>query len=288
MARKMNWKKVKTVAWNCFLMTLGSFICAVAINGILIPKHFLSGGFTGLSLIIYYFFEKIDVGWLYLILNVPLFIIGWVRISRRFFFYSLFGMAVFSFALLVTKVTIAVHDQMLAAILAGIIAGIGSGLIFRSYGSAGGLDIIAIFLNQKYSIQLGQTILAFNAIILLVCATLFGIDLALYTLVYLFVYTYLIDLVLVGLNQRKTVFVISDYSQKIADEILNQLKRGVTLFKGEGAYTGAPRNIIYTAITMRELTELKDLIFSIDQEAFVVVNDTKEVLGRGHETRKIY
>jgi uncharacterized membrane-anchored protein YitT (DUF2179 family) len=288
MAKKIDWKKPKTVAWNCFLITLGSFICAVAINGVLIPKHFLSGGFTGLSLIIYYFFEKIDVGWLYLILNVPLFIIGWVRISRRFFFYSLFGMAVFSFALLVTKVTIAVHDQMLAAILGGIIAGIGSGLIFRSYGSAGGLDIIAIFLNQKYSIQLGQTILAFNAIILLVCATLFGIDLALYTLVYLFVYTYLIDLVLVGLNQRKTVFVISDHSQKIADEILNQLKRGVTLFKGEGAYTGAPRNIIYTAITMRELTELKDLIFSIDQEAFVVVNDTKEVLGRGHETRKIY
>jgi uncharacterized membrane-anchored protein YitT (DUF2179 family) len=288
MARRINWKKAKTVAWNCFLITLGSFICAVAINGVLIPKHFLSGGFTGLCLIIYYFFEKIDVGWLYLILNVPLFIIGWVRISRQFFFYSLFGMAVFSFALLVTKVTIAVHDQLLAAILAGIIAGTGSGIIFRSYGSAGGLDIIAIFLNQKYSIRLGQTILGFNVVILLVCAILFGIDLTLYTLVYLFVVTYVIDLVLVGFNQRKTVFVISDHSQKIADDILNHLNRGVTLFKGEGAYTRTPRDIIYTAITMRELSELKDLIFSIDQEAFVVVNDTKEVLGRGHETRKIY
>lgn len=284
----MNWKKVKTVAWNCFLMTLGSFICAVAINGILIPKHFLSGGFTGLSLIVYYFFEKIDVGWVYLILNIPLFIMGWMRISRQFFLYSLFGMAVFSLALLVTKVTIAVHDQMLAAIMAGIISGIGSGVIFRSYGSAGGLDIIAIFLDQKYSIRLGQTILAFNAFILLACAILFGIDLALYTLVYIFVTTYLIDLVLVGLNQRKTVFVISDNSQKIADEILKQMSRGVTLFKGEGAYTRIPRDIIYTAITMKELTKLKDLIFSIDQEAFVVVNDTKEVLGKGHEMRKIY
>lgn len=284
----MNWKKVKTVAWNCFLMTLGSFICAVAINGILIPKHFLSGGFTGLSLIVYYFFEKIDVGWVYLILNIPLFIMGWMRISRQFFLYSLFGMAVFSLALLVTKVTIAVHDQMLAAIMAGIISGIGSGVIFRSYGSAGGLDIIAIFLDQKYSIRLGQTILAFNAFILLACAILFGIDLALYTLVYIFVTTYLIDLVLVGLNQRKTVFVISDNSQKIANEILKQMNRGVTLFKGEGAYTRIPRDIIYTAITMKELTKLKDLIFSIDQEAFVVVNDTKEVLGKGHEMRKIY
>ncbi len=213
---------------------------------------------------------------------------GWVRISRQFFYYSLFGMGVFSFALLVTKVTIGVQDQMLAAILAGIISGIGSGLIFRSYGSAGGLDIVAIFLNQKYSIQLGQTILAFNAIILVACAIFFGIDLALYTLIYIFVTTYLIDLVLVGLNQRKTVFVISNQSQKIAQEILKQMNRGVTFFKGEGAYTREPREIIYTAITLRELTKLKNLIFSVDQEAFVVINDTKEVLGRGHETRKIY
>ncbi len=213
---------------------------------------------------------------------------GWVRISRRFFFYSLFGMGVFSLALLVTKVTIAVHDQMLAAILAGIISGFGSGIIFRSYGSGGGLDIVAIFLDQKYSIRLGQTILAFNALVLLACAILFGIDLALYTLIYIFVSTYVIDLVLVGLNQRKTVFVISEESQKIADAILKKMNRGVTLFKGEGAYTQTPREIIYTAITMRELIELKDLIFSIDPEAFVVVNDTKEVLGKGHDVRKVY
>jgi len=288
MGKKINTQKAKAVAWNCFLMTLGSFICALAIKGILIPKHFLSGGFTGLCLIIYYFYHGIDVGWLYLILNIPLFIISWMRISRQFFLYSAFGMGVFSLALLVTKVSIDVHDQMLAAILGGIISGIGSGVIFRSYGSAGGLDVIAIFVNQKYSIRLGQTILAFNALILLACAILFGIDRALYTLVYLFVATYVIDLVLVGLSERKTVFVISESSQRIAREILTQMNRGVTFFKGEGAYTRAPRDVIYTAITMKELTRLKDLIFSIDPEAFVVVNDTKEVLGKGHEMRKIY
>jgi uncharacterized membrane-anchored protein YitT (DUF2179 family) len=288
MGETIDWKKVKIVLWNCFLMALGSFICAVAINGILIPKHFVSGGFTGLSLIIFYFSKRIDLGWLYLILNIPLFVLGCVRISRRFFFYSLFGVAVFSFALMVTRVTIGMQDQLLAAILAGIISGIGSGVIFRSYGSAGGLDIIAVFLNQKYSIRLGHTILAFNAVILTLCAMLFGIDLALYTLIHLFVTTYLIDLVLVGLNQRKTVFVISDSSRDIADRILRHLNRGVTFFKGEGAYTGIPRDIVYTAITMRELTELKDLIFSIDPEAFVIINDTKEVLGKGHDARKIY
>lgn len=288
MKKRINWERARTIVWNGFLITLGSFICAVAINGILIPRHFLSGGLTGLSLTVYYFYDKIDVGWLYFIFNIPLFIIGWVRVSRQFFFYSLFGMAVFSLALLVTKVTIAVHDQMLAAILGGIIAGIGSGIIFRSYGSAGGLDIISIFLNQKYSIRLGQTILAFNSIILLACAILFGIDLALYTLVYIFVATYVIDLVLVGLNQRKTVFIISDNSRQIAEEILKQMHRGATFFKGEGAYSQTPRDIVYTAITMKELTKLKDLIFSVDKDAFVVVNDTKEVLGKGHEIRKIY
>jgi uncharacterized membrane-anchored protein YitT (DUF2179 family) len=288
MKRSINWKRVRTVFWNGFLITLGSFICAIAINGILIPKHFVSGGLTGISLIVYYFFDKIDVGWLYLIFNIPLFIMGWMRVSRQFFLYSLFGVGVFSLALMVTKVTIAVHDQILAAILGGIIAGIGSGIIFRSYGSAGGLDIISIFLNQKYSIRLGQTILASNSIILLACAILFGIDLALYTLVYIFVATYVIDLVLVGLNQRETVFIISDNPKEIAEEILKRMNRGVTFFKGEGAYTHTPRDIIYTAITMRELTKLKDLIFSVDKDAFVVVNETKEVLGRGHEMRKIY
>ena len=288
MRRKLKIGRLKPVVWNCLLMTLGSFVCAVAINGILIPKHFLSGGFTGLCLIVYYWYDAIDLGWLYLLLNVPLFVIGWVRISRKFFLYSLFGMGVFSLALLVTKVNIEVHDQMLAAILAGIISGIGSGVILRSYGSAGGLDIIAIFLNQKYSIRLGRTILAFNVVILLACAILFGVDLALYTLVYIFVATYLIDLVLVGINQRKTVFVISDNARSIADEILKEMHRGVTFFKGEGAYTRAQRDVLYTAVTMRELTRLKDLIFSIDREAFVVVNDTKEVIGKGHETRKIY
>ncbi|MBW2056926.1 MAG: YitT family protein [Deltaproteobacteria bacterium] len=288
MLRRIDAKKVKSVLWNCGIITLGSFICAVAVNGILVPKHFLSGGFTGLSLIIYYFVERIDLGWLYLILNVPLFVLGWVRVSRQFFFYSLFGMGVFSFALLVTKVTITVHDQLLAAILAGIIGGTGSGIIFRSYGSAGGLDIVAIFFQQKYSVRLGQTILAFNVMVLLGCAFLFGIDLALYTLVYLFVSTYIIELVLVGLNQRKTVFVISERSTEITRGILEQMNRGVTLFKGEGGYTRVPRDIVYTAITMKELTRLKDLVFSIDPDAFVVVNDTKEVLGRGHEMRKIY
>jgi len=288
MRRKLKIGRLKPVVWNCLLMTLGSFVCAVAINGILIPKHFLSGGFTGLCLIVYYGYDAIDVGWLYLLLNVPLFVIGWVRISRKFFLYSLFGMGVFSVALLLTKVNIEVHDQMLAAILAGIISGIGSGVILRSYGSAGGLDIIAIFLNQKYSIRLGRTILAFNVVILLACAILFGVDLALYTLVYIFVATYLIDLVLVGINQRKTVFVISDNARSIADEILKEMHRGVTFFKGEGAYTRAQRDVLYTAVTMKELTRLKDLIFSIDRDAFVVVNDTKEVIGRGHETRKIY
>jgi len=288
MKKRINWQRARTIAWNCFLMSLGSFICAVAINGIVVPKHFLSGGVIGLCLTVYYFLERIDVGWLYLILNIPVFVMAWVRISRRFFFYSLFGMAVFSLALLVTKVTIPVHDKMLAAILGGVISGIGSGIIFRSHGSAGGLDIISIFLNQKFSIRLGQTILAFNSVILLVCAVLFAIDLALYTLVYIFVATYVIDVVLVGLNQRKTVFIISDHSKEIAEEILKQMHRGATFFKGEGAYSHKPRDIIYTAITMKELTRLKDLIFSLDKDAFVVINDTKEVLGRGHEMRKIY
>jgi len=154
---------LKDILTNLFLICLGSVICAVAIKGILIPNQFISGGITGLALIVYYIFPVVPVGVIYFIMNIPLYALGWLSIGQRFFWYSLVGLVVFSLAVMLPIPVFNIHDKILAALLAGIVTGGGSGIILRSKGSAGGLDILSIMLLKRYSIRLGTTVLAFNA-----------------------------------------------------------------------------------------------------------------------------
>ena len=161
--RRLPLKSLKQVLWNLFLISLGSSLCAIAINGVLIPQKFLSGGLTGLVLIIHYLVPSLSVAILYALLNVPVFALGWIYVGRRFFLYSLAGTAIFSGALAWVHVSLPVHDMVSSALLAGIISGVGSGIILRSLGSAGGTDILSVVLLKRFSIRLGTTSLAFNS-----------------------------------------------------------------------------------------------------------------------------
>ena len=270
----------RQIFWHLGLIGLGSVLCAVAINGILIPQRFVSGGLIGLSLVIHYLFSTVQVGWLYLILNIPLFVLGWMYVGRRFFVYSIAALFIFTGAVTWIKVAVPVHDMLLSALLAGIITGAGTGIILRSWGSAGGLGILSILLLKRFSIRLGSTILAFNAAILVLTAALFTVDKALYTLIYLYVSSSMVNLVVTGLSQRKAVHIISPKWEKISQEIMEELQRGVTIIGGRGGYTGKEEQILYTVLTFGELSQLKRLVHSIDQNAFVVVSDTLEVMGQ--------
>lgn len=264
---------------NLVLMTLGSLLCAVAVNGILIPHQFFGAGFTGISLVIHYLAPSLPIAVLYFILNVPLFALGWMYVGRRFFLYSIAGMLIFSGALAFTHVSLPVYDKLLSAVLAGIIMGMGSGIILRSLGSGGGLDILSVILMKRFSIRLGTSILTFNAFVLAAGAILFSLEMALYTLVFLFGSSYMVNLVVTGLSQRKAVFIISPQWEEISQEIMEKIQRGVTIIGGRGGYTGREEQILYTVITFRELSRLKQLISVIDPDAFVVVTDTLEVMG---------
>jgi uncharacterized membrane-anchored protein YitT (DUF2179 family) len=264
---------------NLVLMTLGSLLCAVAVNGILIPHQFFGAGFTGISLVIHYLAPSLPIAVLYFILNVPLFALGWMYVGRRFFLYSIAGMLIFSGALAFTHVSLPVYDKLLSALLAGIIVGTGSGIILRSLGSGGGLDILSVILMKRFSIRLGTSILAFNAFVLTAGAILFSLEMALYTLIFLFGSSYMVNLVVTGLSQRKAVFIISPQWKEISQEIMEKLERGVTIIGGRGGYTGREEQILYTVITFRELSRIKQLISVIDPGAFVVVTDTVEVMG---------
>ena len=272
-------ESARLVLWNLFLITSGSLICALAINGILIPHGFLSGGFVGATLIIHYLFPFLPVAALYFVLNIPVYFLGWKYIGRRFFIYSVAGMVIFSLAVLWKPFIIPVHDKMLAAIFAGILSGAGGGIILKSYGSAGGMDILSIILLKRFSIRLGNSILALNVLILSITAYVFSMEEALYTLIFLFVSTQVLNVVMYGLSQRKAVYIISPHWGEIHRGIMERIQRGVTLIGGRGGYSGQDIQMLFTVISHQELPRLKKLVDDIDSQAFVVVSDTLEVMG---------
>ncbi len=276
---KTLWMPLRQIVWNLLLMTAGSAICAVAINGLLIPQHFVSGGFTGLALTVHYLVPWLSVAVLYFLFNVPLFIASWFLVNRRFFFYSVAGMIIFSTCVALVQVKIPLQDPLLSALLAGIILGTGSGVVLRSLGSSGGTDILTVILLQRFSVQPGTTLLACNIVILTLCAFLFSLEIVLYTLIYLYVSSQLINVVLTGLSQRKAIFIVSSKWESISRQILEEINRGITFLHGEGAYSGTEHRILYTVVNFRELGLLKQIIKREDPAAFVVVTDTREVMG---------
>jgi uncharacterized membrane-anchored protein YitT (DUF2179 family) len=272
-------RMLKSVGWNLLLMTMGSCLCAVAINGILIPHRFVSGGVTGVALIIHYLSPSLPVALIYSLANVPLFIAGWFFVSRRFFIYSIAGTRLFSGAIAWVAATVSVQDKLLAALLAGLIMGSGIGIILKSQGSAGGPAILSVILLQRFSIRIGTTTLSFNVLVLTAAALLFSLEDALYSLIYLYVTSKIIDLVVSGLSQRKAVFIISPRWEGISTRILNEIHRGVTILHGQGGFSEREQQILYTVVSFQEIATLKRIVRSEDSAAFVVVSDTTEVMG---------
>lgn len=273
-------QSVLTVLWNLSLIFAGSVLCALAIKGILVPRHFLAGGVTGLALLGHYVLPTVPIGFIYFLLNIPLFVVGWMFVGRRFFWYSLVGMLIFSTAMFWSYPIFPIDDMILNALAAGIITGIGSGMILRSLGSAGGLDVLSIILFKRFSIRPGTTVMIFHAILLLVALFRLPMEIVLYTLIYFFINAYFVNLVVIGLNQRKAIMIISSRWKDISQQIMGKLQRGVTIVEGEGGYSGQPLHILYSVITLTELSRFKEMVRKIDPHAFVVVTETLEVMGK--------
>jgi uncharacterized membrane-anchored protein YitT (DUF2179 family) len=278
--KKFAIKETFIVLWNLLLIFTGSVLCAAAVKGILVPKQFLAGGVTGLALLGHYVFASLPIGFIYFLMNIPLFVIGWMFVGRRFFWYSLVGMIIFSAVIFWPFPVFPVEDMMLNALAAGIITGVGSGIILKSLGSAGGLDILSIILFKRFSIRPGTTVMAFHTVLLFIALFRLPMERVLYTLIYFFINAYIVNLVVIGLSQRKAVMIISSSWEEISREIMERLQRGVTIVQGEGGYSGQPLHILYSVITLTELSRFKEMIRKIDPKAFVVVTETLEVMGK--------
>lgn len=259
----------------------GSLIVSISVNGLFIPHRLLSGGVTGIAMLLHYFLD-FSTGLVIFLINIPIFALGFSYISRRFAILSLIGMLSFSLFLVLTRnIRIPLDDLTLVAVFGGILNGIGMGIVFRRRGSLGGTDIVAVIFNRFASFSLGSVLMAINAIILTLSAIYFNIQLALYTMIAMYISTQVIDFVQEGLNYRKSIIIISDRAEEITSRILLKLHRGVTFLHGEGAYTHRQKEIIYCIIKTMELPKLKEIVSQIDPQAFMSVTDTKEVLGRG-------
>ena len=268
----------KQIISDFFLIISGCVLCAIAINGILIPQHFATSGITGIALVIHKMLPGVNIGVIYFLCNVPLFALAWMAVGRRFFFYSLVGMAALSLSVAFIQIPIHLEDKVLNALWAGLISGAGVGISLRSSGSQGGIDILSVMLLKRFSIGIGNTILAVNIIVLLLVALAFSLEALLYTLIVIYVSTKVASIVITGFSQRKAVMIISPAWQKISQEILKDIRRGVTVIKGEGGYSGREENILYTVVTIREVGSLKRLVQRIDPDAFVVISSTQEVM----------
>lgn len=281
-------KFVYSVAWNLFLITLGATIWVIGAKGAVLPHNFITGGMFGVSLLVYYYTHWLSPAIWFFLFNIPLFLLGGLMVSRRFVLYSLYGVVVTTVLFELIQVDLQITEQLYAAVAGGVLCGLGAGIILRSLGSAGGLDILAIVMNRKYNLGVGRFYLMFNAILFLISLFQLQIDLVIASVIMLFITANIVEYVLGLFSQRKLVLIISENKQAIADAILHTLKRGATVLKAEGAYSQRPRDILMTITNNVQLKRLEEVVFTLDPEALFIVENTFSVIGFGLGRRKVY
>ncbi|MGL4345167.1 MAG: YitT family protein [Cellulosilyticaceae bacterium] len=274
---------LKTDIKRIGFITFGTLLLALATNGVLVHNMLLSGGVSGISMFLHFLFDW-DISTLILILNIPLFIVGFFFLKKHFLWYSLFGMSMLSFWIRMTKgIVIPTGNEISIILVAGVLNGLGNGIIFRGDGSTGGMDIIAKIINRHFSLSMGTVNLAINGIIITASILFFGIDLSVLTLATMFISSKVCNFVVDGINYKRTICIITDedHYQPLADDIIQELHRGVTVVPAVGAYTKHKKYMLYTTIGIREVSKVRELAWEHDPHSFMTVSETAQVIGRG-------
>ena len=273
---------------NIIFILIGSAIFSFGIVNINIENHLAEGGFTGITLLLYFLF-KFDPSYSNLILNIPIFFIGWKLLGRTTFIYTLIGtfsvslfLWIFFFFLILNLHVNLQNDMTLAALFAGAFIGIGLGIIFKYGGTTGGVDIIARLAHKYVGWSMGKTMFMFDAIVIIVSIlTYLSYREGMYTLVAVFIGAKVIDFMQEGAYAAKGATIISDKNDEIAAKILSEMERGATFLKAVGSYTKVERNVLYCVVAKNEIVKLKNIITSVDPHAFVAVSDVHDVVGEG-------
>lgn len=282
---KSNLDKFLLYSKRILCIILGNLCCSIAVNAFFVPNQMLTGGVSGLGILVQYLTNgSIPAGVTVFLVNIPIFLLGFRRVDREFAISGFISMVILSSLMTLTRgITkfFYVDDILLAGIFGGILNGLGMGILFRNKSSQGGFDVIAVILRRMYNMNIGSALMVINTIVISLSSFLFGYKPAMYTLIALFIGYRVLDKVRTGFNVRKKVIIISDKSEEIAKEIISKLNRGVTFLDGRGAYTDKERKVIYSIVTSTEVAKLKELADEIDPYSFITVNEVVEVVGRG-------
>lgn len=266
---------------------VGSMLDAAGISLFMYPNGIITGGIMGISMILNKLFST-PIGLFTIIFNIPLFILAWKSLGAKFLVGSIMGMVLSSAILdlfnLFPHVYIT-NNILMAGLFGGALCGLGQGIIYSAGGSTGGIDIGAKALRQKFAyMNLGNIVMILNAIVFVIYALVFGqYEAAMYSAVTAFVSSRVIDMVLYGLNYSKICFIISEQSGIISDIITKELQRGVTMLYGRGAYSGNDKTVLLCAIKKQQILDLKKVVRQIDPEAFIIISDSRDVLGNGFQ-----
>lgn len=270
------------------LITIGAALMGVGLEIFLVPNNVIDGGITGISIMLSYL-TGWKLGIFIFLLNTPFVFIGHKQIGKTFAFSTLYGILILSIATtLLHPVPAFTQDILLASVFGGIILGIGVGMVIRYGGSLDGTEILAILFNNKLPFSVGEIIMFFNLFILGSAGFVFSWDRAMYSLIAYFVASKTIDITITGLDESKSVWIISENSQQIGDAIMSRLGRGVTYMSGEGAFSGDDKKVIFCVINRLEEAKLKEIVSDYDDNAFLAVADIAEVRGGRFKKKHIH
>jgi uncharacterized membrane-anchored protein YitT (DUF2179 family) len=285
-------KAVQEYIKTAIPIMLGAAVYAFGLHYFIIPNELMEGGLTGIALLLNYSMG-LPPSWTTLIMNVPLFILGWKMFGGRGMVLTVLGTVSLSFFLWIMELLIhrgwieplrSNNDYILAALYAGVTIGTGLGIVFRFGGTTGGADIIARLAYKKKGLSMGRVILWFDAAVIGLSLFYIPKEKVLYTLVTVFIASRIIDFINEGAYAAKAFTIVTHVPDRIADTITQEMDRGVTLFQARGAYSKQQAEVVYCVVYRQEERRLKSLVQAIDPRAFIIISDVHNVLGEGFRT----
>lgn len=263
-------------------LTAGVLLMALGLSAFLIPGQIIAGGVSGIAIIVYHL-SGFPVGLLMLLINIPIFVIALKTFGVSLIFRSLYGIILFSFAVDVIQQYdfFVTEDLLLSAIYGGVLIGLGLGLVFKLNGTTGGTDMAARVLGYFTELTDGQALLVVDGLVIVLATVVFGLEVALYAIVVIFIVSKTIDIIQEGPNISKMAIIISEEAELIKGKLIEDIDRGVTSLRGSGGFTGQKRNILMCVINRTEVAKLKKVVNEADEDAFLVITSVNEVLGEG-------
>ncbi len=274
-----NRKRTESVWWNLLWLTVGAFLMTVCVQGVAAPHNFLAGGVMGVALLLTYWAHGLPPLVWYLALCLPIYVIGWFLLGRRFLLYTFYGTVAMNVFGQFLQFELSFTNDVYAALVGGVLNGAASGIMLRTLGSSGGTDVFAILLKERWNIPIGQFNFLFNATLFLIGAFRLPADLIVASILMLFVASQTLEYVLGMFNRRKLVLVISSRGEEIGEAILASERYGATMIRAKGAYSGTDREILLTVTNNVALKRLENLVYTIDPHALFIVENTFYVSG---------